>query len=75
MLAERGRRGGETADEGGVLGAFEQIARRIVADVDQQIGRSDTGGECTGVGVAVAIDAALGMRGGGKIGRADVVAV
>ena len=39
--AERRRRGGKAADEGGVLGAFEQIAAGIVARMHQQVGAGD----------------------------------
>ena len=35
--AERGRSRGKAADEGDVFRAFEQIARRIVAGMDQQV--------------------------------------
>ena len=53
---------------------FEQIARGIVADVDEKIGSRDARGERAGRVVALAFGAAIDVRGGGEIGRADVVA-
>ena len=71
--AEHFRRRGKAADEGGILGAFEQIARRIVAGMHEQIGAGDALREGAGRRVRFAIGAAIGMRGGGEIGRADRV--
>ena len=42
--------------------------------MDKQVGNRDARGECARGVVAVAIGAAVDMRGGGEIGHADVVA-
>ncbi len=46
--AERGRGRGEAADEGRILGAFEQIAAGIVARMQEQVGAGDPRGEGAG---------------------------
>ena len=73
--AEQFCRRGKAADEGRVLGAFEQIAAGIVAGMHQQVGAGDALRERAGRRVAFAVGAAIGMRGGGEIGRADRVGV
>ena len=72
--AERRRRRGEAADEGGVFGAFKQIAGRIVARMHQQVGAGDALREAAGRRIAFAVGAAIGVRGGGEIGGADLAA-
>ena len=74
LRPERSGGGGKAADEGGILGAFEQIAGGIVADVHQQVGSRDARGKGAGRVVALAVGAAIDVRGRGEIGRADVVA-
>ena len=73
--AEQFRRRGEAADEGGVLGAFKKIAAGIVARMHEHVGAGDALREGAGRRVAFAIGAAIGVRGGGEIGRADGVGV
>ena len=72
--AEQFCRGGKAADEGCVLGAFQEIAAGIVARMHQKVGRGDALREGAGRGVAFAAGAAVGMRGGREIGRADAIA-
>ena len=62
---------GEAADEGCVLGAFQEIAAGIVARMHEKIGRGDALREGAGRRVAFAAGAAIGVRGGREIGRAD----
>ena len=71
LAPERSGRRGEAADMGGILGAFQQIARGIVAAMQQQIGCGDLGGERARQRRAFALGAAITMRGGGEIGGAD----
>ena len=49
----------------------QQIARWIVADVDQQVGRCDTRRERVGRMLAFPFGAAIDMRRGSQIGRAN----
>jgi len=49
---ERRSRRSKTADEGRILGAVQQIVRRIVAGVDQEIGGGDTFSKRAGLGSA-----------------------
>ena len=69
--AEHLRRRGKAADKGGILGAFEQIARRIVARMNQHVGAGDALREGAGRRAAFAVGTAVAVRGGGEIGRAD----
>ncbi len=75
LASERGRGRREAADMRRVLGAFEQIARGIVAAMQQQIGGGDPRGERAGQRRAFAFRAAIAMRRGGEIGGADRRAV
>ncbi|HCL62862.1 MAG TPA: hypothetical protein DIC31_10430, partial [Rhizobiales bacterium] len=67
---EAGGSGGEAADEGNILAAFEKIAGRIVAPVDEQIGAADPGGKASGQREPFALGATVNMRGCGEIGGA-----
>ncbi len=70
--AEQFRRRGKAADEGCVLGAFEQIARRDrrrYAPAYRR--RRRVARTAPGAASGFAVGAAIGMRGGGEIGRAD----
>ena len=72
--AERGKCGREAADEGDVGRAFEDVAAGIVAGVDQQFGLDSRSREGAGRGLAVAVGAAEGVRGGVHEGAADLFA-
>ena len=74
-VAERGGSRGKAADEGRVLRAFEQIARRIVGAVQQKIGGSHASREAARLFAAFAIRAPIDMRGGSEIGSPDLVRV
>ena len=75
VASERGGSRGEAADMRHVLGAFEQVARRIVAAMQQQIGRGNARGEATGQRRALSLRAAITMRRGREIGGTERLAV
>jgi hypothetical protein len=54
-----------------ILRAFEQIAGRIVAAVQEKIGAGDAIGEAARQCRALSLRAAIAMRGGGEIGGAE----
>ena len=74
VAAERGKRCRKAADEGDVGGAFEDVAAGIVAGVDQQVGLGEPLREGAGRGLAIAVGAAIGVRGRVEIGAADLFA-
>ena len=61
----------EAADEGHVFRTFQKIARRIVARMDQEVGRCNALRESARCSVAFACGAAISMRGGREIGGAE----
>ena len=73
--AEELRRRGEAADERHILGAFQEIAARIVAGVHEKIRGDDA--PCEGVACLSPVSrrAAIGVRRRGQIGGANGVAV
>jgi hypothetical protein len=70
--AERGGGGRKAADESRILGAFEQIAGRIIAGMHQQIGTRHALRERARRCGALAERAAVGMRGGVEISGGDL---
>src|SRR5262245_16711333 len=54
-----------------VLGAFEQVAGRVVAWVQEQVGAGHLLSKAD-IGPTLALGAAVSMRGSGEIGCADI---
>ncbi len=74
IAAEGGDRGGKAADEGDIGRAFENVAARVVAGVDEQVGLGYAAGECARRGLALAVGAAIGVGSRLQIGPADLLA-
>ena len=73
--AEQLCRRGEAADEGGILGAFEKIAARVVARMQQKIGSGDALRERARRRAAFSGGAAVTVRSGCEVRRADGIGV
>ena len=73
--AEHLCRRGKAADKGDVLGAFEQIARRIVARMDQKVRARDALRESIRRRAALSFGAAITVRSAGKVRCTDRLGV